>query len=180
MLLGSSHACVYKESEFNKQGRFCRKHNLKCQECPFKIRKINECCVQVVKSHQPHCTNKINILNVVDMPEFKFDIVAAPKFEKKHKEIKFVCSLGAGGFGKVILGKIDGQDYAVKFVEKAKILKSKELAYNEMEALVLGNGHPFFPRLNCIFQNEENLIFVMELLPISFSEILKKRMKNWK
>lgn len=97
----------------------------------------------------------------------------APKVEEPKKDNKKVglddfnirCVVGKGSFGKVLL--VEKKDtkkvYAMKVLNKKKILSGNELEHTKAEKNILQRlCHPFLVNLNYSFQTPENLYFIMD------------------
>ncbi|XP_044729496.1 cAMP-dependent protein kinase catalytic subunit alpha-like [Chrysoperla carnea] len=76
-------------------------------------------------------------------------------------------TLGAGTFGRVILVKYkyDNNYYAMKILEKAKLVKMKQVQHTFSEKRILECVHfPFIIRLELFYQDNCNLYFVFPFL----------------
>lgn len=80
-------------------------------------------------------------------------------------DFDLVKVIGKGSFGKVTLvrKKTDKKLYAMKVLNKADIVKRKQVEHTRTERRVLGSiNHPFIVRLHYAFQTEEKLYFVLD------------------
>lgn len=86
------------------------------------------------------------------------------------KDFDIIGLIGKGSFSKVYLGKYKYSREGKENKFAIKVLKKTEPAINgdpksvltEMEALKLGQQHPFLTVVHCCFQTRDRLYFVME------------------
>lgn len=76
-------------------------------------------------------------------------------------------SLGEGAYGSVVLGKENatGENFAIKMLEKAHLVREKKVKYatTERDILTLCYGHPNVVKLSYTFKDDTYLYYVMEL-----------------
>ncbi|KAM3139083.1 hypothetical protein pb186bvf_008894 [Paramecium bursaria] len=100
---------------------------------------------------------------LVDLPKLqpaKVNIV--PKF----KDFQILGMLGQGAFGCVFKAKcnLDKKVYALKVMNKARIVRRRQLKYAVIEAKILIQvSHPYVINLQYSFQTPQNLYLAMEL-----------------
>lgn len=75
--------------------------------------------------------------------------------------------IGKGSFGKVflVIKKDDGKVYAMKSIKKEVMLENDQIESAKMEKkILLHNKHPFLVKMSYIFQTEDKVFFVMNLV----------------
>ena len=85
---------------------------------------------------------------------------------KTRSDFVFLKEIGEGSFSTVHLAKeiSTGNQFAVKECYKSQIVKEKKIKYVHLEKRILAellNTSPFFAKLYCTFQDEDNLYFVL-------------------
>jgi len=98
------------------------------------------------------------------------------KYTPEDFKIKHV--IGKGSYGKVFLvrkvlklkteiqDEILGDRYAMKVLKKAELRKRKQVEHTKSERRILEKiNHPFVVGLQCAFQTEEKLYFVLDYCP---------------
>ena len=97
--------------------------------------------------------SKINVTTIV------------PK-KLKLSEYELGQTLGTGSFGRVFLGKErdTGQHVALKILEKARVVKLKQIEHTLYEKQILsGISFPFIVNLRASFKDNCNLYMVMDV-----------------
>ena len=95
--------------------------------------------------------------------------------DKKDSSSKSICIedfelikiLGKGAFGKVILAqkRNNGKYYAIKILNKKKIVEMEQLEHTLAEKTILEHiNHPFLVGLEYAFQTEQKIYFVLEFM----------------
>ncbi|KAK2705109.1 serine/threonine-protein kinase Sgk2-like isoform X2 [Artemia franciscana] len=83
-------------------------------------------------------------------------------------DFEFLCVVGKGSFGKVLLAKHihDKQHYAIKVLEKEKIIKRNETRHilAERNILLKNISHPFLVSLKFCFQTKDKLYFALDFI----------------
>lgn len=80
-------------------------------------------------------------------------------------DFEFIRVVGKGSFGKVVLvqKKASRKLYAMKILDKANVVKRKQVDHTNTERVVLGTiDYPFIVRLHYAFQNSRKLYFVLD------------------
>jgi len=103
-------------------------------------------------------------------PDFKRSSVKGDTFRGDSpktmlKDFQLIKVIGKGSFGKVMLvRKKDTQTlYAMKVLNKANVVKRKQVDHTRTERRVLGRTkHPFIVTLHYAFQDPEKLYFVLD------------------
>lgn len=75
--------------------------------------------------------------------------------------------IGKGSFGKVYkaTSKVDGQNYAIKLIEKSRITEQEQFSNLAAEREVMSMvDHPFIVKMYSAFQTKDKLWFVMDAL----------------
>ncbi|KAG8716382.1 camp-dependent protein kinase catalytic subunit [Ceratobasidium sp. 395] len=97
-----------------------------------------------------------------------------PKKEKRKlnnytlKDFRILHTLGTGSFGRVHLAcsRHNHRHYAVKVLNKAKVVQQKQVEHTNSERSVLATvRHPFIVNLWGTFQDVNNLFMVMDFVP---------------
>ena len=97
---------------------------------------------------------------------------------------KFERKLGKGAYGSVYLvrkkGALDGKLFAMKELQKAHILKFDKIqaVFRERDILEIICQHPGVVQLECTFQDNDNLYFLMEYAPNGTLSSLLKHFKQ--
>jgi len=81
-------------------------------------------------------------------------------------DFEFINPIGKGGFGKVwqVTRKADGQIFAMKEMQKARVLAKRSIHSVINERKILSQlKHPFIVNMQFAFQDQENLYLVMDL-----------------
>ncbi|KAB5593266.1 Serine/Threonine kinase catalytic domain containing protein [Ceratobasidium theobromae] len=84
------------------------------------------------------------------------------------KDFKILHTLGTGSFGRVHLAcsRHNHRHYAVKVLNKAKVVQQKQVEHTNSERSVLATvRHPFIVNLWGTFQDVNNLFMVMDFVP---------------
>lgn len=84
------------------------------------------------------------------------------------KDFEIYSLLGKGSFGEVYLVqyKGDGKFYAMKTLNKKKVIMQNSIKYARTERNVLKiSKHPFIVGLHFAFQNSEKLFMIMKYCP---------------
>ncbi|QRV83850.1 Serine/threonine-protein kinase [Ceratobasidium sp. AG-Ba] len=98
----------------------------------------------------------------------------APKKEKRKlnnytlKDFRILHTLGTGSFGRVHLAcsRHNHRHYAIKVLNKAKVVQQKQVEHTNSERSVLASvRHPFIVNLWGTFQDVNNLFMVMDFVP---------------
>ena len=77
---------------------------------------------------------------------------------RKVTDYQLVRIIGTGTFGKVYLAVLDGKSYALKILNKAKIISLKQTDHIKNEKNILASvKHPFIVNLVESFQDKDNL-----------------------
>lgn len=83
-------------------------------------------------------------------------------------DFEIVRTLGTGSFGRVFLAKqrSNGQHVALKILEKAKVVKLKQIEHTLYEKQILASiSFPFLVHMPTSFKDNSNLYMVMEFVP---------------
>lgn len=83
----------------------------------------------------------------------------------KLEDFDLVRTLGTGSFGRVMLikKKTNGSYYALKILEKRRVVKTKQVEHTLNEKKILNAIHfPFITQLLCAFKDNANLYMVIE------------------
>lgn len=84
---------------------------------------------------------------------------------KSLKDFELVRTLGAGSYGRVILGRdnYEGQYYAIKVLEKAKIVKKNQVEHTRNELSLLSSlSFDFIVNMRSYFKDNSNIFFVLD------------------
>lgn len=119
---------------------------------------------------------EINIPPLVQTPhsvrEHAASIVQMWNNHRIHEEdFVFHNLIGEGGFGKVYLAHIKGNEellYALKVINKSKFAQNNfDSIMQELRVLSIISDHscPFLTKLYCSFQSKQNLFFCLEFVP---------------
>ena len=96
-------------------------------------------------------------------------------------DFEMLSPLGDGAYGKVLLvrNKQYQTNYALKIVEKAKVVKVGKVEHVHRERdIMLQLEHTNIIRLECTFQDASSLFFLLELAPNGNLSTLIKRMRK--
>lgn len=77
-------------------------------------------------------------------------------------------TIGVGSFGRVIVGESKGnhRHYAIKIMQKAEIVRLKQVEHIESERKILLNiAHPYIVNLWSTFQDATSIYMVMDYVP---------------
>ena len=99
------------------------------------------------------------------MPTLQPDTKKYLKDRYTIRDFQIIHTLGTGSFGKVNLVQSvhDGRFYAIKLLEKAEVVKRKQVQHTNDELHILKNiKFPFLVELWGTFQDSSNLFMVME------------------
>ncbi|KAK3777605.1 hypothetical protein RRG08_021722 [Elysia crispata] len=93
---------------------------------------------------------------------------ANPKSEGAPKDYKFLSTLGAGSFGRVMLATTKGKDdkvnyWAIKILNKEMLIKMKQVEHTLSEKRLLqAVNHPFIVFLHGSYKDASNLYLIMD------------------
>lgn len=131
---------------------------------------------------------KRNIFPMTDWNKFlekgkeEFDYLVNMKSTTSYNRnsFDFISTLGAGAFGRVFLVKMKGTDdfYAIKLLEKSRIIKKKQVNHTINERKVLqAFNHPFMIYSVCSFQDNSFLYIVLPFVEGGemFTHLRKRR-----
>lgn len=90
------------------------------------------------------------------------------QYKLKLEDFKIERTVGTGSFGRVhlIQSKINNRYYALKVLQKAEVVKLKQVEHTNNERATLASiQHPFIVNLWGSFQDDANLYMVMDYVP---------------
>ena len=96
-------------------------------------------------------------------------------------DFKIVKGLGQGAFGKVFLGEMEGQKYAIKKLSKHFLIQRQKInsVIREKDILVKNISCQFLPAIKYSFTDEESLYIVMEYISGgTLAEFLSKQKRE--
>lgn len=100
--------------------------------------------------------------------EFESRWCKTPNFNLDRKDLERVRTLGTGAFGRVILLKHTKsyKYYAMKVLEKARIIKTKQVDHTLYEKRILeAIRFPFTVSMECSYKDNSYIYFVMPFVP---------------
>lgn len=141
----------YAECNNNKKilkimNRVSTKIMLKCQD--------SETCTEIIQ-------NDLSMLSQHDL--YNTSLIES-SLELAISDFKLIKTLGKGRFGKVFLASHikSGQLFAIKILQKSKILSENLVNYTISEKNILSQiNHPFIAKLHYAFQSDEELYLVL-------------------
>ena len=85
--------------------------------------------------------------------------------KRKISEYNLVRIVGTGTFGKVYFATLDGKSYAIKFMQKKKVLELDQLEHINNEKNILASvKHPFIVNLVESFSDVDHIYLVFDFV----------------
>lgn len=122
---------------------------------------------QVITKNENRSRTPSNNLKCIIKQEFDNRYDNPQKSEHKLGDFQIIKTIGAGGFGRVYLvqNKTTKNFYAMKTLEKLKIIKYKQIEHSRNEKRILqAIDFPFVVNMKSFFQDNTYLYFVMPFI----------------